>query len=319
MSDDNWLNVTVKGLERKPGDTLALTLAAIDGAALPAFEAGAHIDVRVTHEIVRQYSLCGDPQRSDIYRLGILKELKSRGGSSSLNENCQIGDILSISRPKNLFPLAEGRHSILIGGGIGITPLMAMAYELSNQVQSFELHYCVANEDRAAFLSELRAASFATHVNVYFSRSDVLPSFSLPDHIPSYRGGHELYVCGPDGFMTSVFEKAQLHGYPLNNLHKESFGAEVDLSGSSFSVVAQQTGVTVSVGEGDRIVDALAAAGIEIEVSCEEGVCGTCLCDVIEGTPDHRDSFLTNEERDANDMILVCCSRSKSPTLVLDI
>ena len=319
MSVNAWLDVKVEEVERKTGDTVALRLVAIDGKSLPPFDAGAHVDVKIAPGLTRQYSLCGDPAETGAYRLGILRDENSRGGSAAMNERVFAGDQLAISVPKNHFPLEAATHTILVGGGIGITPLVAMAYHLHRNGQSFDLHYCVSNSDKAAFQSELAASPFADRVKTYFSRSDDRPSFAPADQLSEPSGGAHVYVCGPTGFMDWVFDEARKLGYTPDTLHKEDFGADVDLTGGSFTVVAQETGVTVTVAEGQRIVDALTEAGIDIEVSCEEGVCGTCLCDVVEGEPDHRDSFLTEEERDSNEMIMVCCSRAKSPTLVLDI
>ena len=319
MSADAWLDVTVEDVDRKTGDTVALRLVPSDGKSLPSFEAGAHVDVKIGPGLTRQYSLCGDPAETGAYRLGVLRDENSRGGSAAMNERVFAGDQLAISAPKNHFPLQDAAHTILVGGGIGITPLIAMAHHLHRAGQSFDLYYCVSNAEKAAFLTELETTAFADKVKVYFSRSDDRPSFVPSDHICNPADGAHIYVCGPTGFMDWVFDEAKALGYSTDALHKEDFGADVDLTGGSFTVVAQETGVTVTVAEGQRIVDALTDAGIEIEVSCEEGVCGTCLCDVIEGEPDHRDSFLTEEERDSNEMIMVCCSRARSSTLVLDI
>ncbi len=319
MSADAWLDVTVKEVDRKAGDTVALQLVATGGKSLPPFDAGAHVDVKIAPGLTRQYSLCGDPANSSSYRLGILRDENSRGGSAAMNERVFAGDQLSISAPKNHFPLEEAPHSILVGGGIGVTPLIAMAHHLHSKGQSFDLHYCVSNADKAAFLTELESCAFADSVKIFFSRTDERPTFVPSEQFGDPSEGAHIYTCGPTGFMDFVFDEAKALGYSADALHKEDFGAEVDLTGGSFTVVAQESGVTVTVAEGQRIVEALTDAGIDIEVSCEEGVCGTCLCDVVEGEPDHRDSFLTDEERDSNEMIMVCCSRSKSPKLVLDI
>ena len=145
------------------------------------------------------------------------------------------------------------------------------------------------------------------------------PKLNPQTDLPSGKDGAHIYICGPSGFMDWVFAQTAENGYSDAQLHKEDFGADVDLSGAGFQVEARASGITLEVADGQTIVDALTKAGIAIEVSCEEGVCGTCLCDVLEGEPDHRDSFLTDEEREANDMIMVCCSRSKSSKLVLDV
>ena len=320
MSDSALIEVKVDALTRLPGNTVSLNLVAANGRALPPFEAGAHIDVVIEEGLTRQYSLCGDPATTGVYRLGVLRDADSRGGSAALNERLQQGDTLRVSAPKNHFPLkASGQHSVLIGGGIGITPLISMAHKLWQDGQSFELRYCFSDAADAAFLNELNSAPFAKCVTDHQSRGDTPNKYDPKTELPEAAEDIHIYVCGPSGFMDWIIEAALARGYSENQLHKEDFGAEVDLSGGTFEVEARASGVTVQVGEGQRIVEALTDAGIDIEVSCEEGVCGTCLCDVLEGEPDHRDSFLTEDERQSNEMIMVCCSRARSAKLVLDV
>lgn len=320
MSVDGKIEVRVDSLERLPGGTVAIRLVSSNGRDLPAFTAGSHVDVRVSDEVTRQYSLCGAPDEIGCYRLGVLREAESRGGSEALCERLLEGDVLWLSPPKNQFPLNEDApYSVLIGGGIGITPLLSMAYRLHALGREFEIRYCVAAREQAAFLDILEASPFSNAVNVHTSRTEPSNRFDPAKDLPSAGFGAHVYVCGPAGLMDTVLDGARAAGYPDSRLHKEDFGAEVDVTGEAFEVEARSSGVTVHVGKNERIVDALKAAGISIDISCEEGVCGTCLCDVIEGEPDHRDAFLTEEERAANEMIMVCCSRSKTSRLVLDV
>lgn len=317
---DQLLKVVVRKREEQGEGVVVLDLSDPSGQPLPAFEAGAHVDIHLKTGLVRQYSLCGDPANADSYRLGVLKDPASRGGSVAVHELLLEGREIEISLPRNHFPLAgDARRSILIGGGIGITPMVAMAYALNARDSDFELHYCGRSRSRSAFLDELGNAAFATRLHTHFDDEASEQKLDLPRVLGAPQAGVHVYVCGPAGFMDWVITEALKAGYADDHVHREYFQVEVDASGAGFEVVAQRSGKTVQVAEGQSIVEALEAVGIKIEVSCEQGVCGTCLCDVLEGEPDHRDVYLTDEEKSANDQILVCCSRAKSNKLVLDI
>jgi len=318
--NEQLLNVVVRKREIQGADVVVLDLALADGAALPAFEAGAHVDIHVAPGLVRQYSLCSDPADASVYRLGVLKDPDSRGGSVGVHEALVEGREVQISTPRNLFPLAaDARRSILLGGGIGITPMIAMAHALYQQGADFELHYCGRSRSRSAFLEALASAPFADRVVTHFDDEDAAQRLDLQAVLGAGSTGTHLYTCGPSGFMDWVIAGARQQGYAEDHIHKEYFQVEVDASGASFEVVAARSNKTVQVAEGQSILDALAQVGIKIDISCEQGVCGTCMCEVLEGEPDHRDVYLTDEEKAANDQILVCCSRAKSNKLVLDI
>lgn len=317
---EETLQVVVRKRRLQGNDVVVLDLAAAHAAQqLPRFEAGAHIDVHLACGLVRQYSLCGDPAAPDHYRLGVLRDPQSRGGSQAVFDGLHEGSLLQVSRPRNHFPLdAQARHTILVGGGIGITPMIAMAYALHAAGRSFELHYRARGRDACAFTEELACSPFAERVQYHFSdaggRLDIAARVAANGLV-----GTHLYVCGPVGFIEGVLEAAQQAGLPRTQLHREYFNADVDTSGGSFDVVAAASGRAVRVAEGQSIVSALASIGIKIEVSCEEGVCGTCVCTVLEGDCDHRDVYLTDEEKADNDQIMACCSRAKSSSLVLDL
>ena len=302
------------------GDGVAvIDLVSINGMPLPAFDAGAHVDLHIEPGLVRQYSLCSAPADTQVYRLGILKDPASRGGSVKVHETLIENAEVTISVPRNLFPLApDAQRSILVGGGIGITPMIAMAYSLQAQGKSFELHYCARSRGHCAFLDELQNAVFAGSVFTHF---DDAPEtrLNLASVLDQGNEGVHIYTCGPAGFMDWVIATASQQGYSDDHIHREYFQVEVDNTGGAFEVVAAASGKTVQVAEGQTILEALGTVGIKIEVSCEQGVCGTCMCDVLEGEPDHRDVYFTDEEKRANDQILVCCSRAKSKRLVLDI
>lgn len=286
---------------------------------LPAIEPGAHIDVHLPNGLVRQYSLCQNPSDEGIFRLGILRDPQSRGGSISAFDDLKEGMSLQVSAPKNLFQLVAAPHSILIGGGIGITPLITMAYQLAQQGASFELHYCGTSPDNSAFVDEIQQGVLAPFTTFYFKSEGASHREFFSNVIEKADRHSHIYTCGPIGFMDWVTNLALSHEFNPQQIHKEYFQADIDMSGDSFEVVAQRSGKTVTVAATETILQALAKEGIHIEMSCEQGVCGTCMCDVIDGEPDHRDVYFTDEEKASNEQILVCCSRAKTPQLVLDI
>ncbi len=317
---DQMLRVRIAERREAAEDIIVLDLVAVDGAVLPPFEPGAHLDVEVGPDLVRQYSLCGDPARGDRYRLGVLLDPASRGGSSAMHARFHTGEHIRISAPRNNFPLAPGAASaVLLGGGIGITPLLAMAHRLHATGLPFTLHYCARSRAKAAFLDELAAAPYAASVHLHFDDGDPGQRLDPARDLPVPGAEAHLYLCGPTGFMDWVIASAAKLGFPEDRVHKEYFGAEVVSDGDAFEVELARRGKTVAVAAGQSIVAALRSVGVRVEVSCEQGVCGTCLCDVLEGVPDHRDSYLTDDEKAGNDQIMLCCSRAKTPRLVLDL
>jgi vanillate monooxygenase ferredoxin subunit len=292
------------------------------GRPLPAFSAGSHIDVRLPGGLTRQYSLCNDPTETHRYLIGVLREPASRGGSAAMHDQVNEGTLLEISAPKNHFPLAhDARRSLLLAGGIGITPILCMAERLAIAGADFELHYCTRSPARAAFLQRIRSASFAPRAAFHFDDGDVAQKIDLKALLATPSEGTHLYVCGPKGFMDAVLGTARARGWPEARLHFEFFGAEVgpQAGDDSFEVKLASSGRTVRVAKGRSVVQALAEAGVVVQTSCEQGVCGTCLTRVLDGVPDHRDLYLTPEEQAANDQFTPCCSRAKTPLLVLDL
>ncbi|MEM5402209.1 PDR/VanB family oxidoreductase [Paraburkholderia unamae] len=305
-------------------DICVFELAGADGAPLPAFAAGAHIDVHVDG-FVRQYSLCNRPSEHGAYRIGVLRDAASRGGSVAMHA-LDAGTNLEISIPKNHFPLDEqATHTILLAGGIGITPLIAMAEQLREEGRSFELHYCTRDPQRAAFRERLAEAGFAEHTHFYFDSEGADARIDLARVLRAPHDGKHAYVCGPAGFIDAVLAATASAGWPAQNVHREYFGAaqpgasaNADANGA-FQVTLASCQRVFDVPAGTTIVEALRAGGVEVPVSCEQGVCGTCITRVLSGEPDHRDLYLTDEERAANDQLLPCCSRSRTPMLVLDL
>lgn len=296
-------------------------LARLDESPLPAFSAGSHIDVHLPDGLIRQYSLCNHPDERHRYLIGVLRDPASRGGSQHLHEQINTGDRLHISEPRNLFPLIhEARRSLLFAGGIGITPILCMAERLAHSNADFELHYCARSSDRAAFVERIRQSAFADRVFVHF---DEQPEtlMNAAQVLANPQPDVHLYVCGPAVFMQHVLDSARVQGWAEDRLHREYFAAAaIDSShDGSFSVKVASSGQIIEIPADKTVVAVLESHGIDIPMSCEQGVCGTCLTNVLEGIPDHRDMFLTEEEQACNNQFTPCCSRSKSPLLVLDI
>ncbi|MFW6744103.1 PDR/VanB family oxidoreductase [Acinetobacter pittii] len=312
-------DVVVKNRHVEGGNIAVMEFESATSATLPKVEAGAHIDVHLPNGMVRQYSLCQNPNDEGKFRLGILRDPESRGGSISAFDEIKDGMQIQVSEPKNLFPLLKAKHSVLIGGGIGITPLITMAYQLAHEGASFELHYCGASPEKCAFVDEIKNGELAQYTTFHFKSEGASHRAFFESAIKDIDLESHIYTCGPVGFMDWVINLATTHDFPEQQIHKEYFQVETDTSGDSFEVVAERSGKIIMVEAGETILQALAKEGIDIEMSCEQGVCGTCMCDVIEGEPDHRDVYFTDEEKASNEQILVCCSRSKTPRLVLDI
>jgi len=292
------------------------------GKALPSFGAGSHVDVYIGDGLVRQYSLCNDPRETHRYMIAVLRVPASRGGSAAMHEAVQEGDVLEISEPRNHFQLAHGaRRSLLVAGGIGVTPILCMAERLANIGADFEMHYCTRSPDRTAFMERIRQSSFAERVHFHFANGPVEQKFNAERLVAHSPPDTHLYVCGPTGFMDSLLETARAHGWPAQQLHREYFASEVRAlpSDTEFDVRIASTGRVYRVAKDQTVVAALAQHGIEIATSCAQGVCGTCLTRVIDGEPDHRDIYLSDQERARNDQFTPCCSRARSPIMVLDL
>ena len=316
------LTVRVVRKTAEATDIATFELVDAQGDALPPFSAGAHIDVHLPNGLVRQYSLCNDSAETHRYLIGVLRDPASRGGSLAMHDLVNEGDILQISAPKNHFPLAhEARRSLLLAGGIGITPILCMAERLAISGAEFDLHYCTRSPARTAFRNRIRGSAFTSRVHFHFDDGDAAQKLDIAATLGKVEDGTHLYVCGPKGFMNAVLDTARAAGWPEAQLHYEFFVADVGPSDSdeSFEVKLASSGRVIKVEKDKTIITALAAAGVEIPFSCEQGVCGTCLTRVLEGVPDHKDNYLTPEEQAANDQLLPCCSRAKSPMLVLDL
>lgn len=303
-------------------DIMAFEFAHPGGSALPAFTAGAHIDVTVRKGLVRQYSLCNDPLETGRYVIGVQQHPQSRGGSTGMHEHLEVGDRVRVGMPRNHFPLAAvARHSILIAGGIGVTPMLSMAHQLTREGASFELHYCARSRERAGFTEQLMASPFAHRVHLHFSDGSVGGSLDIQGLLAKPQADTHVYVCGPVAMMDQVVAFALVQGWPEAQVHREQFAGGVlhRDDDSAFDVRLKRSGETVRIDKGRTVAEVLMARGVSIPIQCAEGVCGSCLTRVVDGQPDHRDSFLSTEERARNDCFTPCCSRARGPMLVLDL
>lgn len=292
-----------------------------DGDELPLVQAGAHVDVHLPGGVIRSYSLAGNPQDRSCWTLGVLREPNGRGGSQTMHESVRVGSPLTVGWPRNVFTLVDAAsHTVLLAGGIGITPLISMAHVLASRGDSFELHYCTKTVKHAAFLNELIEIVPAGHLHLHHDGGDASKSFDIAGLLANPEAGRHVYFCGPTGFMAAC-EKATQH-WSEGTVHSEHFKpherpASADVPAGSFEVKLARSGGSVLVAPEQTIVRALELVGHKIPTSCLSGLCGTCKVDYLEGEVDHQDYILSDEEKKY--CITVCVSRAKGSFLVLDI
>lgn len=315
------MTVRVVRKTREAQDTISFELAGMDGATLPPFSAGAHIDVHIGDGLVRQYSLCNDPYETHRYLICVLREPASRGGSVAMHERVREGDLIRIGFPRNHFPLVPAPKTLLFAGGIGVTPILCMAEQLSRTGASFEMHYCTRSVERTAFHERILSSPFAEKVRFYFEHGPLANRMDLAAILGAQPEDSQLYVCGPAGFIAYVKNMATELAWAGDAIHSEHFTAQPVDAGkeSSFEVQVASTGATYAVPADASILQVLLANGIDVPASCEQGVCGTCITRVLGGTPDHRDLVFNAAEHARNDQMTLCCSRSLTPRLVLDL
>ena len=290
------------------------------GHPLPAFTAGAHLDVHIPGGFLRQYSLCNDPRETQRYVIGVQRDRASRGGSQRLHDTVKAGDSLAIGGPRNNFPLHEAasRHR-LIAGGIGVTPMMAMLWRLVAIGADWHLDYCAREPKVTAFRAALATAPFAGRVDFHYDGGDPAKGLDVRRALADQRPGEHLYCCGPTGLMDAV-KAASAHWAP-GTVHFEYFVNEQIDAGvnSAFQVRIASTGKVYDVPADKSVMQVLRDNGHDIDSSCEEGICGTCATPVKEGDIDHRDAVLSDDEKKGNRWMMVCCSRARSGLIVLDL
>lgn len=314
------LRVRVEGMWCQGRHNLAVTLASIDGVPLPAWTPGAHIDVHLGNGMVRQYSLTGSARDAQTYMICVAKESASRGGSRFIHEKLRPGDELSISPPRNLFPLLETPKTILLAAGIGITPLYAMADQLRANGQPCELHYYVRERQDIAFAEALHQhdCTFWCSSEGFSPRQHSVESLMHPQPLA------RIYLCGPAGFMARMQEIALAYGWQPEQICSEAFAPVPSVAAAPgdnvFHVTLTSTGQRWPVPADSTIAQVLQAQGVAVPLSCEMGLCGACLTPVKQGEADHRDTVQSEAEKCASQqMIALCCSRSHSPELVIDL
>lgn len=312
--------VTVRRRSVVAEGAIELVLEGIDGEQLPLWAPGAHVDLVLDDQTIRQYSLCGDPSDRTTYRVAVLQEQEGRGGSTRIHRDLDAGDTVMLRGPRNHFELARDEAYLFVAGGIGITPLLPMIREVDAAGLSWRLYYAGRQRATMAYVSELEALYPG---NDGRQRVQVLPSAEVGrldvDRVLSEaEPGSVVYCCGPESLLDAVEEASAKHGLPC---HVERFTPRtienaVDIP---FIVRLASSGTELEVPADRTVLDVLFDADIDVITSCEEGTCGTCEVHVLEGVPDHRDSVLTHEERTACDRMMVCVSRSLSHLIVLDV
>lgn len=318
----NRLSVRVAAIRRETEGVKAFVLESATANELPAFSAGAHIDVRVElasgEAAWRSYSLANDPAERAHYEIGVLRT-RDGGGSAYLHDHISADDLLEISAPENRFPLAENAaQHVLIAGGIGITPLLSMARALARRVERFELWYTARSARLMPFVGAVDRLS-GGRVMKHFTGSDPAGRLDLSGPIGPPAMGRHIYVCGPRSLIDDALRAARRLGYAEQTMHFELFGATPAADDASFEVQLAGSGVRFAVGPGETILELAHQRGVFPSSDCRRGECGACLTRVLEGEPLHRDVYLTDAEKAANEFMMICVSRSRSPRLVLEL
>ncbi|MGG3562157.1 PDR/VanB family oxidoreductase [Neobacillus rhizosphaerae] len=315
MVKEKTIPVYVKSIIQETTQVKRFTLAPVEETLLPSFSAGSHITTYIDGK-ERNYSLTNHPDTRDSYQIAIRLSESSTGGSVYWHQKVKVGETLRISYPRNHFPLSfKAKHHVFYAAGIGVTPFISMMLELKDKGSSFELHYAAKSKELCAFFEFLQT-NFPLQSHFYFSKGNEakrLRETTLLEH----RIGTHVYFCGPDSFMTDFTEAATRFGYPRSSIHLERFAPPRPKNASPFQVQLTR-GVEIHVGKNQSLLDALLAEGIKVPYSCRVGRCGTCELKVVEGGVDHYDSFFSEQQQNAQSVILTCVSRAKSGNLVID-
>ncbi|MGB9096768.1 PDR/VanB family oxidoreductase [Erwinia sp.] len=322
MKDAEIIPVTIKAMTENGSGNLSLQLIAQQNYSLPTYSPGAHIDLFIPEVGPRQYSLCSEETHGEYYEVCVKLAEISSGGSQHVHHHFKPGDSLTISAPRNHFPLPEAKHYLLLAAGIGITPLLAMAEEIARNGGDFELHYYLSTARQTAFLPRLSASILADRVFLHYSDANDSLRNTTPQALTQSDPQTRVVACGPDGFIQRLQDIMQQHHWQPDQLHFERFSNPEltnQTGNTEFHIELSSTGQRFLVSPDQTIAQVLLSAKVDIMLSCEQGICGSCITDVIDGIPDHRDCVLTDEEKADNTQITVCCSRAKSSLLVLDL
>ena len=310
------MELRVVNRHRETRDIVSFTLARTDSGRLPVWAPGAHIDVRLPAGLIRQYSLNG-PLDSAQWRISVLRERDSRGGSAFLHQAVKAGGRLQVSALRNNFRLEHARHYVFVAGGIGITPLLPMIEQVAREDGSWELHYGGRSRAAMAFLTSLE--NFGNRVQAYPKDSGGRLPINEIAASAGRRPGTAVYGCGPAQMLDAL--RDSLGPWPQVTLHIERFQPAKSQPGVSRPVTVRlrSSGAVIQVPPDKSVLECLEDSGVEILSSCRSGTCGTCLTGVLDGEPDHRDSVLSDDERGSGSWIIVCVSRARSPHLELDL
>lgn len=322
--EHNLIAVRVAARERAACDVISLRLVSDAGdVPLPSFAAGAHIDLHLRDGLSRKYSLCNAPSERGFYEIAVKRESASRGGSAYVHDALRVGDVLRVGTPLNYFPLAaDNSPSVLLAAGIGITPLLAMMHDLTRVGRRFELHYFIRSEDSAAYVQTVHR-QFAHVSNLHVGLTPSATTARIGEIVGEMDLRAHLYFCGPPPFMDAANTMATAR-LPAANIHYEHFSAPVCTSAAEggareFVVELARSKRVLAVPADKSITDVLFENGVKVETSCEAGICGACRTAVLEGTPDHKDAFLSPTDKARNDCVMPCVSRCRGPRLVLDV
>lgn len=321
-ADGSVIRVRISQIRREADDILSFEFVRPGGEDLPVFSAGSHIHVEIGDGLKRQYSLCNDPSETHRYLIAVLREEEGRGGSKAMHQ-LQEGRELYISSPENHFELADRgvKSHLLLAGGIGVTPMMAMIDELERRGAPYLMHYCTRSLEKTAFLDRLEPRIEQGKVVLHHDAGDPDNGLDIAAALADYEVGTHLYACGPPGFMKAV--NSSVGAWPPHAVHQEYFtGREMTeeekaWDAKPFKVSILGTGEEFDIPAGCSIVAVLREHGINVQTDCEEGYCGTCLTHYVEGDPVHRDTVLDDSDRE--DYVMICCARSRSERLVLDL
>jgi ferredoxin-NADP reductase/nitrite reductase/ring-hydroxylating ferredoxin subunit len=286
---------------------------------LPTFQPGAHIDLHLPNGMIRQYSLTNATGQTDRYIIGVKRESDSTGGSSYIHDTLRIDDVVAVSVPRNNFPMRrDAIKTLLIAGGIGITPMLSMAQALHHSSMPFELHYFVQGEDHLAFKEILE--TFRSSLIVHSALDPAQTQLELNNILSHYKAAHHVYVCGPGPMLDITRTIAQSHSWPDDAVHFEYFKNTKNQDDSvPFEVSLSRSGLTLQVPSGKSLLEVLRENDVDLPSSCEQGACGTCKVTVTTGEPLHQDVYLSETEKQRNDCMMTCVSRAKSHSLILDI
>ncbi|QTB99010.1 oxidoreductase [Alcaligenes sp. SORT26] len=322
INQDGLLSLRIRQIRYEAQGINSYELSCPHGGDLPAFEAGAHIDVHIQPGLIRQYSLCNPPHERHRYVIAVLRDANGRGGSRTLHDSLHVQQQITISPPRNHFQLApHAQRSILLAGGIGITPIKAMAHWLESQGQPFELHYCTRNANTAAFGIEMATWHEQGRLHLHLDNGNPEQGLNLDELLAQAPEGTHVYYCGPAGFMQAC-AKASAH-WPSGSVHCEHFkapepaGDTPSLPAGAFIAQIASTGQRIDVAPEQTLSDALNQAGVPIATSCVSGLCGTCRVNYLQGDVDHQDYILSPDEQTR--CLTACVSRARSGVLVLDL